>query len=80
MAAANNVFDFEKFKKQQEDTIREFKEQQLSAKSENKNVEIPAKKIREKSKLFQSHKKKKHLRAPYYHWKKVKDKLMKLHK
>ena len=48
MAAANNVFDFEKFKKQQEDTIREFKEQQLSAKSENKNVKITAKKIREK--------------------------------
>ena len=46
--AAANVFDFEKFKKQQEDTIREFKEQQLSAKSENKNVEITAKKITEK--------------------------------
>ena len=49
LAAANNVFDFEKFKNQQEDAIREFKEQQLSAKSENKNGEITGKKNKMKA-------------------------------
>ena len=78
LAAANNVFNFEKFKKQQEDAIREFKE--------NKNAEITARKIRDK---YRKMRKKRIISKPQkeetfesftFPLKKVKDKLIKLHK
>ena len=78
LAAANNVFNFEKFKKQQEDAIREFKE--------NKNAEITARKIRDKyrkmrkKRIISKLQKEETFESFSFPLKKVKDKLIKLHK